>query len=70
MNDTMRDSGHIPSRLNFGTIPRFPIFNSDLPQQKKKSVENTKWLNKLSHCETQNTQTDVEKYTTSGSWKL
>ena len=34
MNDTMGENGLVPSRLVFGIIPRFPILNTDLPNQK------------------------------------
>ena len=36
MNDTMGESGLVPSLLVFGTIPRFPIISSDLPSQKER----------------------------------
>ncbi len=36
MNDTIGENGLVPSRLVFGIIPRFPILNSDLPNQKER----------------------------------
>ena len=36
MNDTMGENGLVPTKLVFGTIPRFPIINSDLPSQKER----------------------------------
>ncbi len=36
MNDTIGENGLVPSRLVFGIIPRFPILNSDLPEQKER----------------------------------
>ena len=36
MNDTMGESGLVPSLLVFGTIPRFPIISTDFPSQKER----------------------------------
>ena len=35
MNDTVGENGLVPSRLVLGIIPRFPILNSELPDQKE-----------------------------------
>lgn len=35
MNDTMGEHGLVPSRLVPGVLPRFPILNSALPEQRK-----------------------------------
>ena len=36
MNDTIGENGLVPSRLVFGIIPRYPILNTDLPNQKER----------------------------------
>ena len=36
MSDTMGETGLVPSRLVFGIVPRFPILNSNLPNQKER----------------------------------
>lgn len=36
MNDTIPENGLVPSRLVFGTIPRFPIISTDLRNQKER----------------------------------
>jgi len=36
MNDTINEKGLVPSRLVFGILPRFPILNSNLPNQKER----------------------------------
>lgn len=36
VNDTIRENGLIPSRLDFGTLPRFLILNTNLPKQKER----------------------------------
>ncbi len=36
MNDTIGENGLVPSKLVFGIIPRYPILNTDLPNQKER----------------------------------
>lgn len=34
MNDTINERGLVPSRFNFGILPRFPTLNTDIRNQK------------------------------------
>lgn len=43
MNETMCENGLVPSKLVFGIIPRFPILNTELPNQREK------WQSFLKH---------------------
>jgi transposase InsO family protein len=36
MNDTIGESGLVPSLLVFGVVPRFPMLSTDLPNQKER----------------------------------
>lgn len=35
INDTIQENGLVPSRLDIGVVPRFPIISTDLLNQKE-----------------------------------
>lgn len=48
MNDTIKENGLVQSRLVFGTVPRFPTLNKNVPEQKKNQqqlkLHKQKWM--------------------------